>query len=40
MKRTGRKVTNHVAHVWAFEGGKVAHFEAFHDTAAIVAANS
>jgi uncharacterized protein len=39
-KRTGRKLTDHLAHVWTFKGGKLAHFEAFHDTAAIVAANS
>ena len=39
-KSTGRKVANHVAHVWAFEGGKVARLEMFQDTAAIVAALS
>jgi hypothetical protein len=39
-KRTGRKVANHVAHVWTFKGGKLAHFEAFSDTAAAVAAYS
>ncbi len=38
MKRTGRKVSDHLVHVWTFEGGKLAHFEAFRDTAAIVAA--
>ena len=31
-KRTGRKVANHVAHVWTFKGGKLAHFEAFSDS--------
>jgi uncharacterized protein len=40
VKSTGRKVTNHVAHVWAFEGGKVARLEMFQDTAAIAAALS
>ena len=39
-KSTGRKVANHVAHVWAFEGGKVARLEMFQDTAAIAAALS
>jgi uncharacterized protein len=39
-KRTGRKVTDHLAHVWTFEGGKLARFETFQDTAAIVAAYS
>jgi len=40
VKRTGRKVTDHLAHIWTFEGGKLARFEVFSDTAAIVAAYS
>lgn len=40
VKRTGRKVSDHLVHVWTFKGGKLAHFEAFRDTAAIVAAYS
>jgi ketosteroid isomerase-like protein len=40
VKRTGRAVTDHLAQVWTFEGGKVARFEIFSDTAAVVAANS
>ena len=40
MKSTGRKVADHIAHVWTFEGGKLARFETFQDTAAIVAAYS
>ena len=40
VKRTGRKITDHIAHVWTFEGGKLARFETFQDTAAIVAAYS
>jgi ketosteroid isomerase-like protein len=40
VKRTGRKVTDHLAHVWTFKGGKLARFEVFSDTAAIVAAYS
>jgi ketosteroid isomerase-like protein len=40
LTRTGRKLTDHVAHVWTFKGGKVARFEIFQDTAAIVAAYS
>ena len=40
VKRTGRKVTDHLAHVWTFEDGKLARFEVFSDTAAIVAAHS
>jgi ketosteroid isomerase-like protein len=40
VKRTGRKVSDHLAHVWTLEGGKLARFEAFRDTAAIVAAYS
>jgi ketosteroid isomerase-like protein len=40
VKRTGREVTNHLAHVWTFKGGKVARFEGFQDTAAVVAAYS
>jgi ketosteroid isomerase-like protein len=28
------------AHVWTFKDGKLARFEAFQDTAALVAANS
>ena len=39
-KRTGRRVANHLAHVWTFRGGKLARFEAFSDTAAAVAAYS
>ncbi len=39
-KSTGRRINQHVAHVWTFKGGKVARFEAFSDTAARVAANS
>ena len=37
---TGRRVANHIAHVWTFRDGKLAHFEAFSDTAAAVAAYS
>jgi len=40
VKRTGRKVTDHLAHVWTFKGAKLARFEVFSDTAAIVAAYS
>ena len=40
VKPTGRKVTDHLAHVWTFKGGKLARFEAFEDTAASVAAYS
>ena len=40
VKRTGRKVTDHLAHVWTFKGGKLARFEAFEDTAESVAAYS
>ena len=40
VKRTGRRVTDHLAHVWTFEGGKLARFESFGDTAARVAAYS
>jgi len=40
VKRTGRKVTDHLAHIWTFRGGKLARFEVFSDTAAIVAAYS
>lgn len=40
VKRTGRKLTDHAAHVWTFKGGKVARFEIFNDTAALVAAYS
>jgi hypothetical protein len=40
VKSTGRKVTDHVAHVWTFKGGKLARFETFQDTAALVAAYS
>jgi ketosteroid isomerase-like protein len=40
VKRTGRKLTGHSAHVWTFKDGKVAHFEVFQDTAAAVAAYS
>jgi hypothetical protein len=40
VKRTGRKVTDHLAHVWTFTGGKLARFESFGDTAARAAANS
>jgi ketosteroid isomerase-like protein len=40
VKRTGRKVTDHLAHVWTFKGGKVARLEIFYDTAATVAAYS
>jgi hypothetical protein len=40
LRRTGRKLTDHLAHVWTFKGGKVARFEIFQDTAAIVAAYS
>jgi hypothetical protein len=40
VKATGRKVANHIAHVWTFKDGKLAHFEAFSDTAAAVAAYS
>ncbi len=40
VKRTGRKITDHLAHLWTFEGGKLAHFETFQDTAALVAAHS
>jgi hypothetical protein len=39
VKPTGRKVANHLAHVWTFRGGKLARFEAFSDTAAGVAAH-
>ncbi len=38
VKRTGRKVTDHVAHVWTFRGSRLARFETFQDTAALVAA--
>lgn len=37
VRSTGRKVVDHAAHVWAFKDGKVAHFEVFQDTAAVVA---
>jgi ketosteroid isomerase-like protein len=40
VKRTGRKVTDHLANVWTFKGGKLARFEVFSDTAAGVAAYS
>jgi len=40
VRRTGRKVTDHLAHFWTFKGGKLARFEVFSDTAAIVAAYS
>ncbi len=40
VKRTGRKIANHVAHVWTFKSGKLARFETFQDTAALVAAHS
>jgi uncharacterized protein len=40
VKRTGRKVTDHLAHVWTFKGDKLARFEVFSDTAAEVAAYS
>jgi ketosteroid isomerase-like protein len=40
VKRTGRKLTDHEAHLWTFKDGKVAHFEVFQDTAAVVAAYS
>jgi ketosteroid isomerase-like protein len=40
VKRTGRRVTDHLAHVWTFKGGKLARFETFQDTAALVAAHS
>jgi hypothetical protein len=40
VKRTGRKVTDHLAQAWTFEGGKVPRFEVFSDTAAVVAAYS
>jgi ketosteroid isomerase-like protein len=39
-KRTGRKVTDHAAHLWSFKDGKLARFEVFQDTAALVAAYS
>ncbi len=40
VKATGKTITDHLAHVWTFRGGKLARFEVFHDTAAAVAANS
>ncbi len=40
VRRTGRKITDHLAHFWTFRDGKLARFEVFHDTAAVVAAHS
>ena len=40
VKRTGRRISDHLAHVWTFQGGKLARFETFQDTAALVAAYS
>jgi ketosteroid isomerase-like protein len=37
-RSTGRKFVDHEAHVWTFRDGKVAHFQVFQDTAALVAA--
>jgi ketosteroid isomerase-like protein len=35
---TGRTVVDDVAHLWTFRDGKVARFQVFQDTAALVAA--
>jgi hypothetical protein len=37
-RSTGRKFVDHEAHLWTFRDGKVAHFQVFQDTAALVAA--
>jgi uncharacterized protein len=38
VRSTGRQVKQHEVHVWRFAADKLAHFEAFEDTAAMVAA--
>ena len=38
VRRTGRRVTNELAHVFTYRDGKIARFEEFEDTAAVVAA--
>ena len=35
---TGRKIVDHATHVWTFRDGKVAQFQVYQDTAALVAA--
>jgi ketosteroid isomerase-like protein len=40
VKRTGRRFSDRVVHVWSFTDGKLARFEAFQDTAALAAAYS
>ena len=37
-RSTGRHVVDHAAHLWTFRDGKVAGFQVFQDTAALVAA--
>jgi len=39
VRSTGRSVVNEEAHVWTFEGGKVARFQIYFDTAAVAAAH-
>jgi ketosteroid isomerase-like protein len=38
VRRTGRRIVQHEAHVWTFRDGKVARLQLFQDTAAAVAA--
>ena len=38
VRSTGRKVVDDAAHLWTFRDGKVARFQVFQDTAALVAA--
>jgi ketosteroid isomerase-like protein len=40
VRSTGRKVVDDAAHLWTFRDGKVARFQVFQDTAALVAAFS
>jgi ketosteroid isomerase-like protein len=39
VRKTGRVVVNHEAHVWTFRDGKVARFQIYFDTAAAAAAH-
>ena len=40
VRATGRRVVDSGAHVWTFRDGKVAHFQVYEDTAALVVAYS
>ena len=39
VRKTGRTLVNHEAHVWTFRDGKVARFQIYEDTGAVAAAH-